>query len=119
MRFPRSASEIMTGMTGKGSVAGPLLVACLGGVLVVLGLVIVGADISKWMDTGDWRSDSLLDLLRSPRVEPYLPEDFTLWLRHPRSLQFLHPGVVFMLDAVTQWVLCLALGAFIVWKGLK
>ena len=105
-------------MTDKGTSALSLLIAGLGLVLVILGLGIVGLDAAKAVDSGEWRSDSLLDLLTSPRMQWILPTDLVGWLEHPRSLKTIHPPVVFLLDAVAQWFVYLGLGGFIVWKAL-
>ena len=106
-------------MTTKGNTARSLLIACLGGVVIVLGLTILAVDTARSLDASEWRSDSLLDLLKSPHVESFLPEDFVAWLQHPRSLKALHPPVVYVLDTIAQWLVCLVLGTFIVWKALK
>ena len=106
-------------MTSRGNSAGSLLIACLGGVVIVLGLTILTVDTARSLDAGEWRSDSVLDLLKSPHAELFLPEDFVGWLQHPRSLKALHPPVVYVLDTIAQWLVCLGLGSFIVWKALK
>ena len=31
----------------------------------------------------------------------------------------LNPPVVYVLDVIPQWLVCLVLGSFIVWKALK
>ena len=108
-----------TPMSGRASLVVPLTVACLGGILLVLGLAILGGDVSRWMDARGWHSDSLLDFIQLSSVEAVLPDDLVIWLRHPRLLIFLHEAVVFVLDHVTQWAACLVLGGFIVWKALK
>ena len=86
---------------------------------MVVGLVILAVDASKSLDAGEWRTDSLLVLLQSPRVEHLLPTDFGAWLHHPRSLKMLHPPIVYVLDTVPQWLVCLVTGALIVWRVLK
>jgi hypothetical protein len=103
----------------KGNSAVSLIIACLGGVLIVLGLTILGLDIARSLDAGEWRSDTLLDLLTAPRAESFLPADFWAWLQHPRSLKIMHPPVVYVLDIIPQWLVCVALGGLIVWKALK
>jgi hypothetical protein len=103
----------------KGNSAVSLVIACLGGVVIVLGITFLGLDIARSLDAGEWRSDMLLDLLKAPRVESFLPEDFVAWLQHPRSLKVIHPPVVYVLDIIPQWLVCVALGGLIVWKALK
>ena len=106
-------------MTRRGNSARSLLIACLGAVVIVLGLTILTVDIARSLNGGEWRSDSLLDLLKSSHTESFLPEDFVAWLQHPRSLKALHPPVVYVLDTIAQWLVCLVLGTFIVLKALK
>ena len=105
-------------MTRKGSAAS-LLIVGLGAIPIVLGFGMLGIDASNAIDSGVWRSDSLLDLLTSPQVRPMLLEDFAAWLEHPRSLKDLHPPVVFLLDSIAQWFVCLGVGGLIVWRGLR
>jgi hypothetical protein len=103
----------------RGNSAVSLVIAGLGVILIALGLVVLGADASKALDSGQWHNESLLDLLQSRSVAPYLAEDFAAWLRHPRDLKGLQPPVVFVLDTIPQWLVCVVLGGLIVWKALK
>ena len=105
-------------MTTQRNVTPRFLFGCLGWLLIVFALATVGADISRWTNSGEWRTDSLLDGLRSPTLDPVVPEDFAAWLQHPRSLKILHAPTIFLLDAVPQWIACLVVGAFIAWRGL-
>jgi hypothetical protein len=96
-----------------------VLIACLGLAVIVLGLWIFSLEIWKATDTRDWNSASLLDFLKSRRMQGFLPEEFSIWLAPSRSQGTLQQIVVSVLDWVPQWLACLSLGGFILWKAVK
>ena len=93
------------------------VIGFLGLILIVLGLGIVSFDVMKAVETGQWRSKSMLEFFTTGPLARTVP-DAAGWLDHPRSFRSVQPPVAYVLETVPQWAFCLGLGGLIVWRAL-
>ena len=115
---PRRFSSMWL-LTVRGSSSISLIIASVGLLITVLGLVILVIDTASG-DTGSDRGTTLYSLATSSTAERIpIMQDFTDWLRHPRSLTFLNRPVVFVLDLIPQSLALIVIGGLIVWKSWR
>jgi hypothetical protein len=96
-----------------------IFTGCLGISLVVIGLAIMGIEISRSSSLGEWRATTLFDVVRSPYGQQILPEALTFWLAMPRTFKGFRDVVVWLMEFIPIWLGSLTIGGVILWKSLK
>ena len=115
---PRRFSSMLL-LTARGSSSISLIIASVGLLITVLGLVILVVDAAS-PESGTDRGTTLYSWATSPTAERIpVVQDLADWLRHPRSLTFLNRPVVFVLDLIPQSLALMVIGGLIVWKSWK
>jgi hypothetical protein len=96
------------------------LVASVGIILIITGLIVLLVDAVSAGETKAWRGSTLYDFLTAPWTEHTpLADDFALWLKHPRTFVFMNGPISFLLDMVPQSLALMTMGVLIVWKGMR
>lgn len=96
-----------------------ILAGCIGLSLIVIGLAVMGIEVSSAPTLGEWRTATLLDVARSSYGQQVLPESLSFWLAMPRTFKGLRDVVVWVLDFTPVWLGSAVIGGVILWKALK